>query len=62
LATPEPVRRYVDHLAQRIERIETTVALLVKRIEELESRLNPNSQNSSKPPSSDPLIPTSGSS
>jgi transposase len=54
LATPEPVRRYVEHLEQRIERLETTVALLVKRIEELESRLNQNSQNSSKPPSSDP--------
>jgi len=54
LATPAPVRRYVEHLEQRIERLETTVALLVKRIEELESRLNQNSQNSSKPPSSDP--------
>lgn len=54
LATPEPVRRYVEYLEQRIERLETTVALLVKRIEELESRLNQNSQNSSKPPSSDP--------
>jgi transposase len=40
LATPEPVRRYVESLAQRIE--------------QLESRLNQNSQNSSKPPSSDP--------
>ena len=39
LATPEPVRRYVESLAQRIE--------------QLESRLNQNSQNSSKPPSSD---------
>ena len=34
LATPEPVRRYVESLAQRIE--------------QLESRLNQNSQNSSK--------------
>ena len=40
LATPEPVRRYVESLAQRIE--------------QLESRLNQNSQNSNKPPSSDP--------
>lgn len=40
LATPEPVRRYVESLAQRIE--------------QLESRLNQNSQNSSKPPSLDP--------
>ena len=54
LVTPEPVRRYVEYLEQRIERLETTAALLVKRIEQLESRLNQNSQNSSKPPSSDP--------
>ena len=40
LATPEPVRRYVESLAQRIE--------------QLESRLNQDSQNSNKPPSSDP--------
>jgi transposase len=54
LATPQPVRRYVESLEQRIEQLETTVALLVKRIEQLESRLNENSQHSSKPPSSDP--------
>jgi transposase len=30
------------------------VAQLIKRIGQLESRLNQNSQNSSKPPSSDP--------
>jgi transposase len=40
LSTPEPVRRYVESLAQRIE--------------QPESRLNQNSQNSNKPPSSDP--------
>jgi len=54
LATPEPVRRYVGSLEQRVEQLEATVAQLVKRIEQLESRLNQNSQNSSKPPSSDP--------
>jgi len=54
LATPEPVRRYVESLEQRVEQLETTVAQLIKRIEQLESRLNQNSQNSSKPPSSDP--------
>lgn len=54
LATPEPVRRYVESLEQRVEQLEATVAQLVKRIEQLESRLNQNSQNSSKPPSSDP--------
>jgi transposase len=54
LATPEPVRRYVESLEQRVEQLEATVAQLLKRIEQLESRLNQNSQNSSKPPSSDP--------
>ncbi len=54
LATPEPVRRYVEHLEQRIRQLETTVEVLLKRVEQLESRLNQNSQNSSKPPSSDP--------
>ena len=54
LATPEPVRRYVEALEQRIEKLEESHAQLLKRIEQLESRLNQNSQNSSKPPSSDP--------
>lgn len=54
LATPEPVRRYVEVLEQRVEQLEATVAQLIRRIEQLESRLNQNSQNSSKPPSSDP--------
>jgi hypothetical protein len=53
LATPEPVRRHVESLEQRIEQLETTVALLVKRIEKLESRLNQKSQDFSKPPRSD---------
>ena len=54
LATPEPVRRYVEALEQRIEKLEESHAHLLKRIEQLEQRLNQNSQNSSKPPSSDP--------
>jgi transposase len=54
LATPEPVRRYVEALEQRIEKLEESHAQLLKRIEQLEQRLNQNSQNSSKPPSSDP--------
>lgn len=53
-ATPEPVRRYVESLEQRVEQLETTVALLLKRVEQLESQLKQNSQNSNKPPSSDP--------
>ncbi len=54
MATPEPVRRYIEHFEQRIERLEVMVARLVRRIEELESRLNRNSQNASKTPNSDP--------
>jgi transposase len=54
LATPEPVRRYVEALEQRIETLEESQAQLLKRVEQLEQRLNQNSQNSSKPPSSDP--------
>ena len=54
LATPEPVRRYVESLEQRIEQLENTVELLVKRIEQIESKRKQNSQNSNKPPSSDP--------
>lgn len=54
LATPEPVRRHVESLEQRVAQLEETVAQMAKRIEQLESRLNQNSQNSSKPPSSDP--------
>jgi transposase len=53
-ATPEPVRRYVESLEQRIEQLETTAELLLKRVEQLESQLKQNSQNSNKPPSSDP--------
>jgi transposase len=54
LSTPEPVRRYVETLEQRIEKLEDNDAQVHQRIEQLESRLNQNSQNSSKPPSSDP--------
>jgi transposase len=54
LATAEPVRRYVEALEQRIERLEASDVQVHHRIEQLESRLNQNSQNSSKPPSSDP--------
>jgi transposase len=54
LATPQPVRRYVQDLEQRIEQLEVSVLQLLQRIEQLESRLNQNSQNSNKPPSSDP--------
>lgn len=61
LATPKPVRDYVEFLEQKVielaglvERLQANQIKLAKRIDELESRLNQNSQNSSKPPSSDP--------
>jgi len=54
MVIPETVRRYVRQLEQRIEQLESTVAQSAKRIELLERRLNQNSQNSNKPPSSDP--------
>jgi transposase len=54
LATPQPVRQYVQSLEQRVEQLEKSVSQLLQRIEQLESRLNQNSQNSNKPPSSDP--------
>jgi hypothetical protein len=44
----------VESLEQRIEQLETTAELLLKRVEQLESQLKQNSQNSNKPPSSDP--------
>jgi len=40
LATPEPVRRYVEALEQRIEKLEASHAQVHKRIEQLESRMN----------------------
>jgi transposase len=54
LTTPQPVRRYVQSLEQRVEQLEKSVSQLLQRVEQLESRLNQNSQNSNKPPSSDP--------
>jgi transposase len=52
--TPEPVRRYVESLEPRIETLEANDVQLRQRIEQLENRLNQNSQNPNKPPSSDP--------
>jgi transposase len=45
-ATPEAVRKFLVSLV-------SSQAALEKRIEELEKKLNKNSSNSSKPPSSD---------
>lgn len=55
-ATPEPVRRYVEHLEGLVVELLGEVEGLKRRVEGLESRLDRNSQNSSKPPSSDPVF------
>lgn len=54
LATPKPVRDYVEWLEQTVIHHSKLIARLEKRLEELESRLNQNSRNSNRPPSSDP--------
>ena len=52
-ATPEPVRQYIRQLEQTIALLVDKAKQLEKRTEKLESKTNQNSQNSSKPPSSD---------
>jgi transposase len=61
LATPKPVRDYVLYLeqiimkqAEHIQRLQEVQRQLEKRLDELEDRLNRNSRNSNKPPSTDP--------
>lgn len=53
-ATPEPVRQYIIQLEDIVIKLYKETQDLKKRVAELENRLNKNSQNSSKPPSSDP--------
>jgi transposase len=53
LATPEPVRRYIEHLEHVIEEYGCLLEQQQQRIEKIEARLNRDSQNSNKPPSSD---------
>ena len=53
LTTPEAVRAYIVHLEKTIYQMQQQLRLLEKRTEKLEVRTNMNSQNSSKPPSSD---------
>lgn len=52
-STPEPVKQYIISLEQTIALLIKKVEALEKRTEKLESSVNKNSQNSSKPPSSD---------
>jgi transposase len=53
LSTPEPVRAYIIHLERMIGQMQQRLELVEKRTEKLEARTKKNSQNSSKPPSSD---------
>jgi len=48
------VRQYIVQLEETVVRLIGEVEGLKKRVSELESRINKNSHNSSKPPSSDP--------
>jgi transposase len=52
--TPEPVRQYVQLLEQLLFDMQKRVESNEDRIEKLESKINQNSHNSSKPPASDP--------
>lgn len=54
LATPKPVCDYIEQLEATVLELVGQVKQLTERVEKLENRLNKNSQNSSKPPSSDP--------
>jgi len=53
LATPKPVRDYIETLEQIIREHTVLIAKLEKRIEQLEAKLNRNSRNSDQPPSTD---------
>ncbi len=52
-ATPGPVKQYIRTLEETIVKLLSKIDQLEKRIEILENKSNKNSQNSSKPPSSD---------
>jgi len=53
LTTPQPVRDYIVYLEKTIFQMQQQLQQLEKRTEKLEVRTKMNSQNSSKPPSSD---------
>jgi transposase len=53
LNTPQPVRQYIEMLEKSIIHLTAALDELRGRTEKLEERVNRNSQNSSKPPSSD---------
>lgn len=51
--TPHTIRLYIIALEHKITEQQKTIEALIKRVDELEARLNLNSSNSSQPPSSD---------
>ena len=51
--TPHTVRLYILALEHKIAEQEKTIEALIKRVDELEARLNRNSSNSNQPPSAD---------
>jgi len=53
LSTPEPVREYILYLERFIGQMQQRLEMVEKRTAKLEARTKMNSQNSSKPPSSD---------
>ena len=53
LSTPQPVKDYIVYLEKTIFQMQQQLGQLEKRTEKLEARTKMNSQNSSKPPSSD---------
>ena len=53
LSTPEAVRAYIIYLEKTIFQMQQQLGQLEKRTVKLETQTNMNSQNSSKPPSSD---------
>lgn len=53
IATPIPVRQYIQQLEQNILQLTALVTQLKERVEKLEQRTKSNSQNSNQPPSAD---------
>jgi transposase len=51
--TPEPVRLYIEMLEKSMRHLSSAVEELQGRTDNLEKRVNRNSQNSNQPPSAD---------
>ena len=52
--TPKPVQKYIVDLERQVDELTAKTGQHSKQVEKLEEQLNRNSQNSHKPPSSDP--------